>query len=307
MARDEDAGQVGRRSLLKTAAALGVGSLAGRGLYEALGDVVRPAPAEAATVVRRLQEQYLVQQIEVILDNQQTVAIPPIFNDVFTAKVKPSVLSSAAALKAARTRLENALVAVESPYPDTAAGLTMVIAWGLPYFKSGLLATLSGQYLPRLPAAAGGGPAILDAIKFDSDPTTVVLESNDVVFKFRSDKQSIVQAAENALFFNTGSGAYVGDLFDLTSKRIGFLGRGFGTLAEGKTRLAVQNSALAAMIPDRSQLMMGFTSTQTGALGPDNIPSFETLKGATDQWPSGYFAAGCAMHLSHLSIDLDSW
>ena len=52
--------------------------------------------------------------------------------------------------------------------------------------------------------------------------------------------------------------------------------------------------------------MMGFTSTQTQALGPDNIVSFETLRGVTDQWPAGYFAAGCAMHLSHLYLDLDA-
>ena len=39
-------------------------------------------------VTRRLQEQYLVEQVEVIVDNGETVVIPPIFNDVFTAKVK---------------------------------------------------------------------------------------------------------------------------------------------------------------------------------------------------------------------------
>jgi hypothetical protein len=53
--------------------------------------------------------------------------------------------------------------------------------------------------------------------------------------------------------------------------------------------------------------MMGFTSTQTQALGPDNIPSFETIPGVTDQWPNGYFAAGCAMHLSHLELDIQTW
>ena len=52
---------------------------------------------------------------------------------------------------------------------------------------------------------------------------------------------------------------------------------------------------------------MGFTSTQTQALGPGNLPSFETLRGVTDQWPAGYFAAGCAMHLSHLYLDLATW
>jgi hypothetical protein len=63
----------------------------------------------------------------------------------------------------------------------------------------------------------------------------------------------------------------------------------------------------ADRIPDDAQLMMGFTSTQTQALGPDNIPSFETLPGVTNQWPNGYFAAGCAMHLSHLYLDINTW
>jgi hypothetical protein len=53
--------------------------------------------------------------------------------------------------------------------------------------------------------------------------------------------------------------------------------------------------------------MMGFTSTQPAALGADNIVSFETLPGVTDQWPSKYFAAGTTMHLSHLKLDLAGW
>ena len=70
-------------------------------------------------------------------------------------------------------------------------------------------------------------------------------------------------------------------------------------------RLALAgNISGADKIPDKSQLMMGFTSTQTAALAPDNLPSFETLRGVTNQWPGGYFAAGCAMHLSHLYLDL---
>jgi hypothetical protein len=52
---------------------------------------------------------------------------------------------------------------------------------------------------------------------------------------------------------------------------------------------------------------MGFTSTQPAALGGDNIVSFETLPGVTDQWPSKYFAYGTTMHLSHLTLDLEGW
>jgi hypothetical protein len=127
------------------------------------------------------------------------------------------------------------------------------------------------------------------------------------MFKFRSDSQSILSTVESQLFDNPSSGAYIGDLFDLTSKRMGFLGRGFTTPSVAKTLGLQRNVAIAGSIPDNAQLSMGFTSTQTQALGPDNIPSFETLKGVTDQWPSGYFASGCAMHLSHLYLDLPTW
>jgi hypothetical protein len=298
---------VGRRNLIKGAAALGIGTLSARGIYEVLGDVVRPAPAEAATVVRRLQEQYLIEQLEVILDNSQTVVIPPIFNDVFTAKLKSTTKWTAAALKAAKTRVENALVKVESPYPDTAAGLTIVVGWGLPYFSDVIGSTLSNKYLPAVPGTSPKQPAVIEAEQFPSDPSTVVIENNHVMFKFRSDKQSILQSVESQLFENPSSGAYIGDLFDLTSKRMGFAGRGFNQLSYAKTLATSRGVPSAGSIPNNAQLMMGFTSTQTQALGPDNIPSFETLRGVTDQWPGGYFAAGCAMHLSHLYLDLDTW
>src|SRR6185369_9187029 len=102
-------------------------------------------------------------------------------------------------------------------------------------------------------------------------------EDNHVMFKLRSDSASIVSGAERALFEDQNSRAYIGDLFDLTSKRIGFLGRGFDQPATARTLALAAGVPGAADIPARAQLMMGFTSTQTQALGPDNIPSFETL------------------------------
>ena len=305
-----DERHVGRRSVLRGAATLGIGTISARGVYGVLGDIVRPTPAQAATTtVRRLQEQYLIQQLEVIVDNGQTVVIPPIFNDVFTARLKSTTSWTTAALKAAKTRVENALVKVESPYPDTAAGLTIVVGWGLPYFQEVIGSSLSDKYLPWVPAAGTTPrrPAVIEAEKFPSDPAGVVIEKNHVMFKFRSDSQTILQKVESQLFEDQNSGAYIGDLFDLTSKRMGFAGRGFTKESIART-LGVERGALGAgSIPPMAQLSMGFTSTQTQALGPGNLPSFETLRGATDQWPAGYFAAGCAMHLSHMYLDLPKW
>jgi hypothetical protein len=307
MSREDEQAQVSRRGFLKRTTAVTLGSIAARGVYEVLDELEGgPTRAEAAPVIRRFQEQYLIDKIEVILNNGVTVAIPPLHNDVFTARLKSGVNWTAAALKNAKTRVENALAKVEAPYPSTAAGLTMVTGYGLPYFRT-FLDPLWRTYLPAIPNTNPKQYAVIDAIRFPSDPAGVVLEDNHVMFKFRSDSSAIVSGAERALFEDQNSGAYIGDLFDLTSKRIGFLGRGFGTRSIGKTLALAAGVAGAEQIPEDAQLMLGFTSTQTQALGPDNLPSFETLRGVTNQWPNGYFAAGCAMHLSHLFLDLDVW
>jgi hypothetical protein len=295
-----------RRAFLRRTA---TAAIAARGVYGVLDDFVRPARAVAANVSRR-QEQYLIDSLEVIVDSGTPVIVPPVYNDVFTAQLAPGRTWSKTTLVAAQKRLEAALARVESAYPATAAGLTIVVAWGLSYFRT----YTPGPWQTRgprdtlLPLVDGQRQfAVLDAIRFPSDPADVVLEDNDVAFKIRSDSAAIVQSAERQLFADASSPAYVGDLFQLTSKRIGFAGRGFGTTSAAKT-LAVQAGVPGATsIPDRAQLMLGFTSTQPAALGPDNIPSFETLKGVTDQFPSGYFAHGCAMHLSHLDLALDAW
>ena len=295
-----------RRALLRRASTIAVGSVAARGVYEVLDQLAGGPPRAEAAVVRRFQEQYLIDQVEVIVNNGVTVAIPPLHNDVFTARLKSGVNWTKAALTSAKTRVENAIAKVEAPYPSTAAGLTIVVGWGLPYFRT-FVPSLMNTYLPAIPGTSPKQYAVLDAIRFPSDPAGVVLEDNHVMFKFRSDSSAIVSGAERALFDDQNSGAYIGDLFDLTSKRIGFLGRGFGNPSIGKSLAVAAGVPGADRIPADAQLMMGFTSTQTQALGPDNIPSFETLRGVTDQWPNGYFAAGCAMHLSHLYLDIDAW
>lgn len=290
---------VSRRAFVQGAAGAAIAS---RGIYSLLNDFVTPQRAQAATVVSRRQEQYIIDSLQVILDNKTTLVIPPIYNDVFTAKLKAGVNWTPAALKSAQTRLEAALATVEKPYPSTAAGVTIVVAWGLPYFRT----CVPSQWASKAPKEPSGQYGVLDAIRFPSDPP-IMLEDNHVAFKIRSDSQSIVQTVEDQLFANPNSGAYVGDLLDLTSKRIGFAGRGFGTTSVAKTLALRAGVTDADKIPNNAQLMLGFTSTQTQALGPDNIPSFETLRGVTDQFPSGYFAHGCAMHLSHLYLDIHAW
>jgi hypothetical protein len=61
----------------------------------------------------------------------------------------------------------------------------------------------------------------------------------------------------------------------------------------------------ADLIPDTSELFLGFTSTQKAGLGPKLIANHETL-GFVDV-RGGYFHGGTHMHLSHITEDLEAW
>jgi len=129
-----------------------------------------------------------------------------------------------------------------------------------------------------------------------------LLEENDVAFLFRSDSLANIAAGADAIF---GS---LGGLFELTSIRKGFVGGGFdGGPGLPKQMALAAGIAGAELIPDGSQLFLGFTSTQRSAIAMDRITNFETLVGVTDQWPNGYFRGGTIMHLSHVFEDVHRW
>jgi hypothetical protein len=96
-------------------------------------------------------------------------------------------------------------------------------------------------------------------------------------------------------------------VLEITSLRRGFAGGGF----EGGTSLPKQMAINAGvpgadLIPDTSELFLGFTSTQKAAFGPGKIANFETL-GFVDLRGTDYFANGTHMHLSHVTEDLEAW
>ncbi len=304
--------RITRRAFLGQTATVSLATISARGIYAVLDTLgaIAPARVEAAPP-SRLEEQYLVEGLQTITDAGVILIVPPIYTDVITATLAVGRSWSVPELGDAQTRLNAALRFVEGPHRPTAAGLTIVVGWGLSFFRSYLPAAL---WQERLPVDLGLSQAtntrqyaVLDAIAFPSDPPELVLEQNDVVFKFRSDSQTKLADAERLLFEDQSSEAYIGDLFDLTSKRIGFLGRGFGTRSIAKQLALAAEVPGADQIPDDAQLMMGFTSTQQAALAPQNVPSFETLPGITNQGARTYFAGGCAMHLSHLFEDLSLW
>jgi hypothetical protein len=259
------------------------------------------APPDIGTALKA--EQYLLQDVRVIMDNGVGVVVPPLYHEVLTAKL--TVPAERGALQKAQRRLEQALRRLDKEFPPSPAGLGVTVAWGLPYFRM----YVSGPSFHYLPvdnrASTGTGEAVTavrDAIKFPSDPDDVILEDNDVAILLRSDSPDHIAAGSTTLFKEDL------DFWELTSIRKGFIGGGF----DGEPGLPKQMAREAGipgaeLIPDGAELFMGFTSSQKAALGGDMIANFESIPGLTDQWPSGYFCHGTAMHLSHLYEDLEKW
>jgi hypothetical protein len=105
-------------------------------------------------------------------------------------------------------------------------------------------------------------PVLLDSRRFPSDPPEMILESNDVAVLLRSDHLDHIAAGSKAIFQDA-------DLFEMTSIRKGFAGGGFdgGQSLPKKMAVAAQVPG-SFLIPDSSELFLGFTSTQKAGLGP---------------------------------------
>jgi hypothetical protein len=274
--------------------------LAAGGIYK-LVDELTEAPTRTASGSVR-PEQHLLDGVRVVRDNGVEVLVPPLHHEVVTAKLR--VGTSPSELRAARQDLETALTQLDGRFAATPSGLGVTVAWGLPYFAEYVPAQ-AARYLPvdvRATAARGETVRVLeDAIRFPSDQDTTRLETNDLAVLLRSDSLDHIAEGAATLFDDHD------DLFRVTSIRKGFV----GGASEGGQGLPKQ-MALAAgiqgaeLIPDGAQLFLGFTSTQKAGLGPSKIANLETL-GYADLGPTGYFAHGTHLHLSHLFEDLAAW
>jgi hypothetical protein len=285
-----------RTQLLGGAAA---GALAAAGIYD-LVDQLADAP-ERAAALKLPPEQHLLAGMKALEHEGVEVIEPPLHHEVVTARLR--VDPSPRALREAREKLERALRGLERRYELTPAGLAVSVAWGRPYFER-YAPELAARHIPIDRRATRTRerpvPALLDAIRFPSDPTDTLLEANDVAFLIRSDEREHVADGARRLFDDAG------DLFELTSIRKGFQGGGFaGGIGLPKAMATAAGVAGADLIPDGAQLFLGFTSTQTHTQGQSAIANFETL-GLVDV-REGYFRGGTSMHLSHLHEDLEAW
>jgi hypothetical protein len=331
----EPHGQLTRRRFLQgTALTLGA-ALASAGIYELIETIAQPPERVAFAASEPMQEQYLLQNEQVIevtgagVESSASagtiaVRVPALHDHVITATLK--VPTNAKALQEAQQHLESVLLGLEQQFPPTPTGLGIAVAWGLPYFHRYIPSL--GKISPFFPAGTRYPAylpvdlvtskleghtvyAIQEARTFPSDQPPagfgpVHLEQNDMAVLLRSDSLSNMMAGTNALF---GSGSnQAGDLFTVTSIRRGFSGGGFSGHQSLPSRLALAADLPGARsIPPQAQAFLGFTTTLQDNMGPGIIANLETLPGVTDQWPHGYFRQGTTMPLSHLFEDLATW
>jgi hypothetical protein len=304
-------GRVPRRRLLQIAGG-GLAAVVGvAALYETLA-LLSPAPKRSGPPAHGYPPgQYQIAaygvRTEPDPESAVTVDIPPVWNMVVTATLRraPGIPD--------QRRLEAALQAVEAVYPHSPAGVFLLVAYGLPYFRNYIRPDLYAAHLPHM-ADADQAPVLLDAVRFASDPTSLALEANDVVFHLRSDALEHLHDVQLALFGRRGrlagqraQAADISDLFTVTSVRTGFVGAGLPRRMAQQAGLAV-----TAKIPETAPLFMGFTSTQQLGQAREEAVSFEgrrdpLLLPLTSAKPGDYFAGGTTLHLSHLREDLDNW
>lgn len=301
-----------RRTLIKAAGG-GVVALAGAGaLYRGVSLLVSPpkrayGPPPGGYPVGQYEVADYGVRLRADPESGVPVDIPPVWTRIITATLKrrPTL--------ADQRRLAAALQGVEAAYPYSPAGVFVLVGYGLPYFTRYISANTYAAHLPRM-ADSSNSPVLIDAIRFASDPASLSLEHNEIVFHLRSDSLDVLHDVQRALF--AGSGTLAGDaapaadvasLFVVTSVRTGFVGAGLPRAMAQQAHLP-----FAQAIPGAAPLFMGFTSTQHAGQASEAAVSFDgkrdpRLPPLTTARPGDYFAGGTSLHLSHLAEDLASW
>jgi hypothetical protein len=276
-----------RRRFLGGAAAVAVG---GAGIYELVDQLTTGSPSRPAVATQNLPREQHVFDLASVDSEGVEVLVPPLHSEVVTATI------AVHDLKTAQHELESALQQLDSQYAPDPAGLGVTVAWGLPYFRE----RVAAQAATHIPIDRRADKSVLlPSRRFPSDPDSTVLERNDVAVLLRSDDRAHIDAAHKALFDDL-------KVFTVTSIRRGFAGGGFAGQQSLPKKLAMAAGVPGAdLIPDTSELFLGFTSTQKAGLGPRLIANHETL-GFVDV-RDGYFHGGTHMHLSHITEDLEAW
>jgi hypothetical protein len=242
------------------------------------------------------------------------------FGPVYTVFLTASL--SRTPTKSDQSVLTSALNQIETAYSFSPAGIFTFVSYGLPYFSrlpGGLSGSLVSSHMPRL-LLNTSRYALEEAVPSPTDVSSqnpgitkktfnvpVVIESNDVLFSFRSDTLSNIQ---NVIDWLQGSGTLnnsaipspvFNDLFIFSSMRTMFAQQSLPHFIAQENRLPYTQQ----INPD-SPMWMGFADQQVAASGPPPITTFQGNSSAhfTDATSSSYFANGSIQHLSHVIQDL---
>ncbi len=324
MDAEDLAGRVmSRRSALKRGAATAF-LLTQASLFEQL--VIAPArPAAAATAFSDIQFNMgaFVHPAQIFNDGagNVTAQFPVVFTLFLPAKLARTPT------KADQAALANALNIIEAVYPASPSGvLIFSVSYGVPYFNR-LPQTLVQSKMPHLASNPGrfvleeatamptdvvgglvGGPgALIPGRTKDRFNVNVAIETNDVLFQFRSD--TMTNLTDVALWLqgsNTLNGSSVASphfngLFAFQASRVQFM-------QVGMPRKVADSYGFefAPRINPNSSMVMGFVDQQVDSSGPAQICTFVGNSSAklTDAVPGSYFDNGSIVHFSHLIDDL---
>jgi hypothetical protein len=281
-----------RKQLIAGGAVAGLGAAGVYELVDRLGSSPERPAAQGLT-----PEQHLLQGVRIVEDNGVEVVVPPLHHQLVTARLR--VAERKSDLVEARKALEDVLAKLDRDFEQSPAGLGVTVAWGLPYFRR-FVPKLADEHIPidRRASKSRDEPVrvLLDSRRFPSDPAETILEANDVAVLLRSDSLDHIAAGSKAIL-DPG-------LFEVTSIRKGFAGGGFDGGQGLPKKMAVAAQVRGSyLIPDGSELFLGFTSTQKAGLGPPKIANIEELGYA----PGGYFTEGTHLAVSHISENLEAW
>ena len=242
---------------------------------------------------------------------------PPVFTGFFPATLNrtPS--------KTDQSVLANALNTIEANYAFSPSGIFSFVSYGVPYFNrlpGGINGSLVQQFMPKL-ASNTSRNALEEAVPGPTDVSpanpgitkatfnvTVVIESNDVLFTFRSDTLNNIQnvldwlrARTNVLNGNVVAPPAFNNLFTFGKPRTMFVQQGL------PKQIAINNGLeFAGRIRDTSPMWMSFADQQVDGSGPAAITTFAGNASAhlTNKVAGNYFDNGSIQHLSHVILDL---
>src|SRR5262245_50396674 len=166
-------------------------ALGAAGIYELVDRLADSSASDAVSVPE--PEQHLVNGMRVEKQEGVEVVVPLRHHQVVTARV----VAPQDQLRDARADLTAVLTKLNADYPSTPDGLAVTVAWGLPYFQT-YVADAAEVHLPFDRRAKKH--ALIDAIRFPSDPDDTLLEENDVAFLLRSDNEEHVRTAATEIF-----------------------------------------------------------------------------------------------------------